>query len=482
MKAVGIDIGTTTICGVLMDGDRGGILDARTLPNDTVIEAGEGRSWEHLQDPERILEKCRRILGEYRELYQDIGSVGVTGQMHGILYVDREGKAVSPLYTWQDRRGDLPFGGPGNSGVLKGKTAVADNGDRFGGTVKTYAEELTEKTGYVLATGFGLVTHYYHVRNGLVPVQAVTLCTIPDYVGMSLAGGKRPLLHQSMAASLGLYDLEHSCFDKAALQKAGIDEGFLPEITRGNRAVGCLADLSPAFPCQVSVALGDNQASFLGSVGPEEKLLLNVGTGSQISTCSERLVSTREAECRPYLEETWLIAGSPLCGGYAYSLLKRFVEEIFALDGTAPAHSVYELLNRAARRVYEQKEKEAQVDTRFNGSRGNPSLTGSIHNLTESTFHLGQFALGTLKGICDELYRYYEEFPEEVKRAGTLVGSGNGIRMNPLLQEICRQRFGMEMKVPLYSEEAGYGAALFSLLASGYYESLDAVRRLIRYE
>lgn len=463
MKAVGIDIGTTTICGVLMDGDRGGILDARTLPNDTVIEAGEGRSWEHLQDPERILEKCRRILGEYRELYQDIGSVGVTGQMHGILYVDREGKAVSPLYTWQDRRGDLPCRAPGLP-------------------EKTYVEDLNGKTGYRTASGFGLATHYYHVKNGSVPERAVTLCTIPDYVGMSLAGEKRPLMHQSMAASLGLYDLEHSCFDKAALQKAGVDEKFMPEVTRENRTVGCLKDLAPAPPCQVSVALGDNQASFLGSVGPEEKLLLNVGTGSQISACTGQLVKTKEAECRPYLGETWLIAGSPLCGGYAYSLLKRFVEEIFALDGIAPAHSVYELLNGAARQIYEKKEREAQVDTRFNGSRSNPSLTGSIRGLTENTFHLGQFALGTLKGICEELHRYYEEFPEEVKRAATLVGSGNGIRMNPLLQEVCRQRFGMEMKIPLYSEEAGYGAALFSLLASGYYERLEEAQRRIRYQ
>ncbi|HIW84311.1 MAG TPA: hypothetical protein H9873_08310, partial [Candidatus Dorea gallistercoris] len=141
MKAVGIDIGTTTICGVLMDGDRGGLLDARTLPNDAAIETGEGKGWEHLQDPERILEKCRRILGEYRELYQDIGSVGVTGQMHGILYVDREGKAVSPLYTWQDRRGDLPCRGPGLP-------------------EKTYVEDLNEKTGYRTASGFGLATHY----------------------------------------------------------------------------------------------------------------------------------------------------------------------------------------------------------------------------------------------------------------------------------------------------------------------------------
>ena len=32
-----------------------------------------------------------------------ITSIGITGQMHGILYVDESGRGLSPLYTWQDR-------------------------------------------------------------------------------------------------------------------------------------------------------------------------------------------------------------------------------------------------------------------------------------------------------------------------------------------------------------------------------------------
>ena len=28
-------------------------------------------------------------------------------QMHGIVYVDKEGNCVSPLYTWQDARGSI---------------------------------------------------------------------------------------------------------------------------------------------------------------------------------------------------------------------------------------------------------------------------------------------------------------------------------------------------------------------------------------
>ena len=128
MKAVGIDIGTTTICGVLLDGGTGELLDSRTLSNDTAVRTEN--DWEHLQDPEKILEKCRRILEAFQDGEEDIVSVGVTGQMHGILYTDVGGRAVSPLYTWQDRRGDLP---------------CKESRD---GKEETWAGELSRKTGY----------------------------------------------------------------------------------------------------------------------------------------------------------------------------------------------------------------------------------------------------------------------------------------------------------------------------------------------
>lgn len=35
----------------------------------------------------------------------DVERIGITGQMHGVLYVDGAGQPVSPLYTWQDGRG-----------------------------------------------------------------------------------------------------------------------------------------------------------------------------------------------------------------------------------------------------------------------------------------------------------------------------------------------------------------------------------------
>lgn len=500
MKAIGLDIGTTTVCGVLVDAKTGELLDAKTLTNDSVIESVH--TYERTQDADKILVKCKNILEEYLSEQEDIVSIGVTGQMHGIVYVDENGVAVSPLYTWQDGRGDLCC--PDIQNDIQKKLTVADsetvenidNGNKvadnaevaeLGNSAITYAAELSKITGYHMASGFGLTTNYYNTKHGLVPEEAKSFCTIPDYVAMSLAGEKRPKMHQTMAASLGLYNMEAGDFDRTAAEKAGMNPELLPEVATISTTCGnYTADVEkyPAYAGKtipVAVAFGDNQASFLGSVNQDCKVLLNVGTGGQVSVYSEELIKADGIECRPYLKGSYLMAGSSLCGGYSYNLVKRFFEEIYALAGVGCPKDIYSIMNRIAEEAAE-KEKTLTVDTRFNGSRENPALTGSITGLTVDTFHPGDLAYGVLRGLCEELYQFYNVLPENLKDGSHFVGSGNGIRKNPLLQKIASNRFRMKLRIPKYAEEAAYGAVLFSMLASGERETLEDVQRLIRYE
>ena len=66
------------------------------------------------------------------------------------------------------------------------------------------------------------------------------------------------------------------------------------------------------------------------------------------------------------------------------------------------------------------------------------------------------------------------------RTATKLVGSGNGIRKNKLMQELAEEIFGMKLAIPQYQEEAAYGAALYALAATGK-ESLNDMQKKIRY-
>ena len=236
MKAIGIDIGTTGISGVLLDGESGALLRAITKNSNAFVESAA--SYERIQSVDKILSVADGILEELLE--DGVGVIGVTGQMHGILYYDKNGQAVSPLYTWQDHRAALPYG------------------------ESTYAEHLGTRVGY------GCATDFYNRENGIVPKEAVGFCTVYDYLVMCLARLKRAPIHTTSAASFGCFDLCKKTFTNGL--HADIKDGY------------ALAGSYRGIP--ISVGIGDNQASVLSTLTNEDFALLNVGTGSQISVVS----------------------------------------------------------------------------------------------------------------------------------------------------------------------------------------------------
>ena len=62
MKALGIDIGTTTISAVVMDMDT---------------------------------QKAKNLVDSILEEYPEIARIGLTGQMHGFVYIDEKGRSSS---------------------------------------------------------------------------------------------------------------------------------------------------------------------------------------------------------------------------------------------------------------------------------------------------------------------------------------------------------------------------------------------------
>lgn len=455
MRAIGLDIGTTTICAIVLDGETGKILESKTLANDTFLNSNY--AYEKIQDANLILDKATNLIQQLIENHEYIDSIGVTGQMHGIIYLNQEGNAISPLYTWQDGRGNLLY-------------TQED----------TYAEYLTKKTGYHMASGFGLTTHFYNLCNNLVPEEAVTICTISDYIAMKIGNKLAPAMSPSNAASLGCFKLEEKAFDFKALEKVNINCDILPPVRQGYDLVGKTIEGIP-----VSIAIGDNQSSVLGSVQDiQNSVLVNVGTGSQVSVgvtdCLDKQPCT-DIELRPYVGSDFILVGSSLCGGRAYAMLEHFFREVVMLTTDNECTSLYDVMDKA---ISKEKVSETTliISTRFSGTRANPAERGSINNIDIHNFTPTNMMVGMLQGIVRELFYLYEEMCKAKEtKASILVGSGNGIRRNKHLQRIFEEVFQLKLKIPVHEEEASYGAALFSSVASGKYENINEAVKIIQY-
>lgn len=458
MKALGLDIGTTTISAVVVGMEEREILKAYTIPNGSFIETD--LPWEKIQDPDKIMQKALGLLEEILQEHQDIGVIGLTGQMHGIVYLDETGKHISPLYTWQDGRGNIPV-----EKILSEDPVPEDALSEAG---RSICGILEEEYGVKAHTGYGLVTHLYNCRNNLVPEGAAKVCTIMDYLGMRLTGRRTPLMHSSNAASLGLYDAKKNGFRADILQKAGADADILPEVTDDFISVGSYKGIP------VSAAIGDNQASFLGSVeNAADSVLVNMGTGGQISVLSDTYFTAKGIEARPFVKGHYLLAGSSLCGGRAYALLEHFFRSYAEAAGiTGVDH--YSVMGK----ILDEKNdgEKLKVNTTFSGTREKPEKRGSIKNIGTENFTPKALIGGVLEGMAEELYKMYRKIEKGLAGPKTrMVASGNGIRKNRHLQEVMSEKFGMGLELAKREEEAAYGAAVSGMIAAGELTLKEAI-------
>lgn len=380
---LGLDIGTTNISAVILDYQKGEVLDTYSIANSskTVTESDFSEC-----DGEWIFDKSKRIIDYLVSAYPNIKSIGITGQMHGILYVSADGLAVSPFYNWQDGRGNRNFSESvvdnesdnDNENNLQARTEIDLKTEK----IKTYCDEILSRTGYICNSGYGFATMFYNKHNGIEPKNAHSFCGIADYIFMRLIGRKLPLIHPTNAASFGLYDIKNNRFDKNAVEKLSLCDLKLPNIAEDVYNGDCYNSIP------ISVGIGDNQASFFGSVKSDETTaLVNFGTGSQVSIVSDRFYKTDNCiEVRPYFMDKYLVCGSALCGGKAYAIAEKFFFE-YANQITNKCENQYEVMNKLAEEAYKNKSKNhLTVSTLFCGTRSNPEQRGSITGIDEVNF------------------------------------------------------------------------------------------------
>ncbi|MBE6640943.1 MAG: MerR family transcriptional regulator [Ruminococcaceae bacterium] len=443
--AVGMDIGTTTISAAVVDIESKKQLEVFTIPHNSYTQSSSFSE----QSVSAIMKKTEGLIALIFRSYSNIVSIGVTGQMHGIVYLNGDGEAVSDLINWQDKRADIPLGDGLNTCAL-----------------------IKKLTGESISTGYGIATHYYNMLNGLVPENAVGFCSIMDHFAMRLCNVKKPPIHTSVAASFGFFDADKGCFKLDKLALLGVDKAFLPSVTARNETVGSWNGI-PVF-----VAIGDTQASVLGSVkNNRESLLINIGTGSQVLAVGDSGSLGDDIECRPLINGEKLVCGAALCGGSAYALMESFFRSYAEAAGMGDI-SQYSTLNALAKKAYESGEQPLSVNTAFCGKRSDSLCRGAIENIELNSFTPSALILGVISGMCDELYGLYGALGIEKSH---IVASGGAIRKNSVLRKVLEDRFCMTVSVCSVKEEAATGAALYSAYALDLIEYKNGFPDFIKY-
>ena len=426
MYIIGLDIGTTKVAGALFILPENKVEKVISITHNAQIESIN--SWEHIQNPNKILEIVESILCQLYEFSDgNVTALGISSQMHGILYVDSKGNSLSPLYTWLDRRGT------------------------------NVVEQIYKLTGETIYSGYGLATHYYNYKNCLTPKNEYKITTIGGYISMKLSNKTVPCIDPSEGASIGLFNINNRCFNKESIIKLFGSTSFLPKEVPFYFNSGI-----NKWGTKIIQSLGDNQASFMGAMAQNiNDLLINVGTSGQISFLSNQIPENLKGiEVRPYPNKN-LIVGSTLTGGKSYALLvDLFYDVLTVFNSQLDKNSIFETL---ANLDISKSINPLEVTSTFNGTRADPKAKGAIKNISLNNLNTKNLVYGFTKAIMMELKDLYTTNKLNKYIEGkNIIGSGNAIRSSELLRSLISDGFNKNLVLLNNIEEAAFGAALYA--------------------
>ncbi len=417
-----LDIGTSNLCALALSCDSLGPVAICSKKNDT--EIANLATGYHEQDPLRIRDLCldliQKLLSEKNVRKNDVVGIGITGQMHGVLLVNSDLQLQTNLITWRDRR-----------------TLTGDKPSSINETDRALDKTVHERTGCHLHAGYGGATLQWLQKNGRLSEGSVAL-TIADYIAGCLTSVIAT--EATHAASWGIFNIQKGQWDPKAIEKLGIPKKVLPEVNSTAKPLGTIRPdiakqlgLGPGV--QVCNPVGDNQASFVGAAGfADDVVVLNLGTGGQISIPQNKYKFVETFETRPMPFGGFILVGASLCGGWSYTCLQKFIQAtVREFAGTELSdEEVYSRMNAIAAETAEEA-SGITVDTRFSGTRLEPNLRGSISGIGVDNFNVGNLIRGFVEGMVTELADMASL--AEIKDFKRIIASGNAVRRNPVVNQ-----------------------------------------------
>lgn len=269
MYYIGIDLGTSAVKLLLMDGD--GTIN-KTVSREYPISFPRP-GWSE-QNPEDWFQKTMDGL---RELVSNIdksqvAGIGFGGQMHGLVVLDDEDRVLRPTILWNDGR-------------------TAEETEYLNNVIGK--DKLSDYTANIAFAGFTAPKILWMKKHEPAHFHRISKIMLPkDYIAYRLTGVF--CTDASDASGTLLFDVKNKCWSKEMMDICGVREDQLPRVYQSYEVVGTLKadiakDLDLNEDVKVVAGAGDNAAAAVGTgtVG-DGKCNVSLGTSGTIFISSEK--------------------------------------------------------------------------------------------------------------------------------------------------------------------------------------------------
>ncbi|HWQ15643.1 MAG TPA: xylulokinase [Roseiflexaceae bacterium] len=463
MYLLGLDIGTTGAKALLCD--EGGRVLATATAEYPLLTPQPLWSEQHPADWWRgAQEALRGVLARAGVDTHQIAGLGLTGQMHGAVFLDGAGEVIRPALLWNDQR-------------------TAAECDEI--TRRVGAARLIELAGNPALTGFQAPKilwlrnhepqHYARLAQVLLP---------KDYIRLRLTGASAT--DASDAAGTLLLDLRARDWSDEILGALEIPRAWLPRVYEGPEATGgLLPEVAQALglPAGLPVAAGggDNAAAAIGTgIVRSGVVSSSIGTSGVIFAHADTIALDPQGRLHTFCHDVpgqYHLMAVTLAAGGSF----RWLRDTFNVKrSTFNVQLSYDDLTQMA----------ATVPPGAEGLLFLPYLSG------ERTPHLDPLARGAFVGLTSRhtaahLARAVMEGVTYSLRDGLEIMRGLGLPIgqiratggggkSALWRQLQADIYGAEVATLAAEEGPAYGAALLAGVASGVFRDVyDAVDRCV---
>lgn len=452
MDYIGIDLGTSAVKLLLMQGD-GRVLKA--VSREYPIQFPKP-GWSQ-QDP---LDWYRETVAGLKELLEgmdksQVAGVSFGGQMHGLVALDAEGQVIRPAILWNDGR-------------------TAEESDYLNHVVGQ--ETLAKHTANISFPGFTAPKVLWMKEKEPENFARIHKIMLPkDYLAYRFSGVH--CTDVSDASGTLFFDVEHRRWSEEMCRICGIKKEWLPQVFESYEAVGCLkpelaAELGLSEKTVIAAGAGDNAAAAVGTgtVG-NGACNISLGTSGTVFIASETFGADRRHALHAFghADGTYHLMGCMLS---AASCNKWWMEEIVGTKDYAKEQGQITKLgeNHVFFLPYLMGERSPHND---------PNARGAFIGLTLDTSR-AEMTQAVLEGVAFAL----RDSLEVAKSLGIQVERtkicGGGAK-SPLWRKILANVLNVKVDVLENEEGPGLGAAILAAVACGEYGSVaEAAGRIAR--
>ena len=454
MLYIGIDLGTSAVKLLLMDGE-GEIKNivSREYP----LEFPQpGWSQQAPEDWKKaVLEGVPELLRGFDA--SQVAGIGAGGQMHGLVVLDKDDNVIRPAILWNDGR-------------------TARQVDYLNNVVGK--EKLSKLTANIAFAGFTAPKILWMRENEPELFAKIAKIMLPkDYINYILTGVH--CTDYSDASGMLLLDVEHKCWSKEMLDICGITEEQMPQLFESYEKVGTLKpeiakELGLPENVVVCAGAGDNAAAAVGTgtVG-EGACNISLGTSGTVFISSEKFgVDPHNAlHAFAHADGNYHLMGCMLS---AASCNKWLMEDIFKTSDYAGEQKDITPDKLGNNHVYFlpylMGERSPINDTDARGTFTGLTMDTSRSDLTQAVLEGVAFAIRDSFEVAKAL-----GIPIERSK---ICGGG---AKSPLWKTMMANVLNIRLDIPESEQGPGMGGAMLAMVACGLYPSVAAAcEKLVR--